>query len=1124
MPDVTGNKIRAMLLPARRVEVLSSDSSYTEQSPVAGLASADRATRLRLLAGGTPTGSASIEVRCQHGGTPGEVDHGPSVATRRAGDLYWLGMDLPNEITYWEALTYDLSSQVEPTCCTMDDGTVAVAARTGTEIICFTRSPAGAISGPISVSDTGIDVYWPAIGAIGDTLYIVCWRRGRDSASTSYYLTVFASTDTGVTWYEAQNYATVEDDVYHHTPTWVAAGPNYVLGRIKWAYRDGQVIVLAHLTNDVLDGEAEYVRHWAGASLLENLDLVETVQGASLGWALPDVVATTGGFTVGLIERGNGVKVFVLGSAWQPLSTATGIQIPDLGSGSSFSQPGAGTVWAIQEPYGLAMSRDPSGIIWYHATLSDGVHGDGRAYAVYSNDDASKTGWSSGSLDPNAQRSWWYSPYDVTAFVEGNYPRQYATCWQRGHVVLAHNWHADVAGYDDSIALVYLGGMTDLALPYAADGVIMGDRASMLTHWLPFERPDDQNYAVISGGASSAALTAPIGALYLVTGDGAGTAGQHYYEWQGVAPATGWEIAIAEFEVDLVTDGATVTADVGVTLRLASNNHGVEMEICIDQTQVGVRDLVAGAPLAGSPFGGFVLGTRYEFRVGIAMVSDTGAGRNLQVWYRAADSSETRQWTRLGFWTLADDGGGGVDPYTGAAYPRFPRIRLGHIASSGAATQRASKWHKWGFNLPDNFVGSQAGTWATWHDLNRPAGDNPELLPGRPLGSALIHVLDGVEIAGRRGPAEVGDSWSIAISGEYDITRATSHDLPTPRVGWRSIDDASDSVIAWPADPDRPDVEDSDHAPLLGLYLGGINFRRAQLDAKVGGAWVLVTVIDTRILSGVSYIRRGLRLQASAPGSQVYLSTDELAGCTAEWDDGAGTTVRRRLSGNYEGRWSNSTSEPIARLDLESTSAGDPTSGGTLSVWSRDVVVLVAGRQASAWRLTIDSAYPTADGDHRIGSLLWGPVDVMAMPPSWGRSIEQEAGHAYQEVAGRVSVRRDEAPARQVVRLSWSDGIDTTEIYVSDEVRWVRPGPGLEPSGALAATPTSLQGALQRHAGRPVVYLPTIDASVMPQVVVRHREAMLATIESGPVIESMLGDEEESEAVRIATLELAEVR
>jgi hypothetical protein len=1144
--DITDNRpisgrLQALVL-SRPIEVWTDDDAtsgraYTEQTPRPALPQTSSQTYGVLQAEGDVTGTSDYDVRAQHGGLPGLVDHGATIAARRDGEPLYLGWEQSGALASFDLIDTNLSvSDIK----VMPDGTLVICGNLGAQVKIYTKSP-GATSwtdrGTVTTiaaggSLLGTQVSEPCLLVVEDVIYLLAWREGVAydpviATKPNRFITVWGSSDNGATWALVQDYATTEEDVFDNVivpgdPS-TGAGTLFSSGRIRAAYRDGEVCVLCHLIGYRDDDDMDVIRQYAGPSLAHRLDLVEDFPGAAqysgrAGHALPDIVATPTGFAVAWIENGKTAPQFIqIGSAWQPLSSAIASDVSgpfDIVTDGGFEQQHypIGTAEALTGVGELALTYDPSGVLWCLTCAAGSAVGSGVQYAYYSTDGGST--WTPGHATIPAVTDisgYWFYPEDLASGAQGNRPTRIRATWWRGSILVSHTNTSTVAGFTGSY-VTQLGGWSDLTLPFERHGVKIGHRQGWLRTYLPFELPEDQLYTATQTGTQTSALSN--GAHAITTGSGGGgTTGVNFYKHVGVDNGL---VQVGCGEIDMAvaaSEGTGASLDIAWTMRLASTTHGCEVAIVRTPTGIFVRDNVALTPLGNAT--GLVSGSRYVVRWGMKMDAETGAGRNLQVWYRRNDGStpDRRRWNRIGSFTLANDNGaGGV----------VPHLEWGHIANSGATTQNQSTWFAMGWAFPYSSTGLSPGSYALWPDLDQAGGDNPGILPGRPLGTAKGYCLDGLELAGRRGPFSVGDQWKVTPSGEYEIARALTLDTPTRRIHHRTEDTSAQVVIPWAVDAARPGVEDTEHPPMMALHIS-CNWRTAYLEyLPQGGAWTQAASIDTAILDGVSYTRIGRTLRASATGSTVYLHRDEVGpDWTVEWDDGAGTDVYRHLAGNSPGRWSSSTSEPRARLELESTESGDPTTGGTLSLWSPSVTVLVAGVTATAWRLRIPTQ-PTADGDLRT-KLAWCDVHPFALPPSWGRGFTAIPGHDRVQLEGDVGVRVSRAPASRELRIAWDEGVDESDISGSAEVRYVTPySSGSEPAASLGEIPRSVVSMLERQDGRPVGWV-AWDRTASGAVVIRRQaEQLWGTVESAPDLEVVLGDVGETEVVRVATLTIRE--
>lgn len=1148
MADISTNppldgRLQALCL-ARPIEVWTSNDaasgrSYTEQSPIAGLPAADRASYATIVPGGTPTGTTGLDIRCQHGGLPGQIDHGMATAVRRSGETLWAGWEQQGAISRWECPEWAEATVLsDPSIVAMPDGTLVIAVRSGVQIRVYTKAAAATSWTDRGVISDTLWTFYPCLVVIEEEVYCLAWRSawswdtGTSDPARAFYIGVWRSTDSGATWGLVQDFATTEDDVRNNVLSAAGGAGVFSCGRIRADYRDGEVCVLATLREQINTGnDQDWIRHWAGPGLTTRLDLVETFQvsdgAGNEGVAKADVVATPAGFFVAMLGRARNPLVATIGSAWQPITTAgiAAISIPyDIQAGSGWTLV-AGTSYALaDDDIGeCSLAYDPSGVIWLFTAATNTAVMAGTQYVYYSPDGGDTWIPGHGSRPAvNNISGYWYRSVDVGVAppnpltgTQEHYLTELDAVWYRGMAVVVHSWIADVyARSDEQIGVAYLGGWTDLCLPYEDDGVRIGDRVGWLHNVLPLELPENQDYGVVQAGTQTSALVDP-GVHQMTTGDGALNNGQNYYSFTGVDNGTEmhggfeWQVLVN------TTEGNGTQCQIGGRMRLASATHGCEVEVNLTTTGIYVRDLVAGTALGSAT--ALTPGT-YVVRLGMSMTSDTGNGRGVQAWYRLITPGvpELRRWTRIGAWTLQDDlGVGGATPW----------IKWGHIVSSGGTTVNDSEWVGPYFFLPYNSSVSTVGTGATWHDLDQAGGDNPAILAGRPLGSEQVYAMGGFTMAGRRGPGLIGDSWTVPVSGEYEIARAIALDTPSRRIHHRTVDNSANVVIPWALDPDRPLAEDAVLSPWMALHVQ-CNWRLATLQYRtVAGGWTTAATIDTRVLQGVSFARTGKFLQANSAASTVYLHRDEVDSYwTTQFDDGAGTTRYRHPAGNAGGRWTNAITEPRAKLELASTLAGDPTGGGTLSLWSPHVTVLFAPVTSSAWRLNIDSTYPTADGDYRT-HFYWCDVHILAQPPSWGRGFTALPGYERVALEGDLGVRVDRAPSARELRLAYDDGIDETEIGSASIVSYVTATTGgVEPASCVGELPRSLVRMLERQAGRPVGWVVWNRTAPGAVVLRRQHEQFWGTVPASPDIEVVLGEEGSTEVQRLGTTIIREER
>ena len=122
--------------------------------------------------------------------------------------------------------------------------------------------------------------------------------------------------------------------------------------------------------------------------------------------------------------------------------------------------------------------------------------------------------------------------------------------------------------------------------------------------------------------------------------------------------------------------------------------------------------------------------------------------------------------------------------------------------------------------------------------------------------------------------------------------------------------------------------------------------------------------------------------------------------------------------------------------------------------------------------------------------------------------------------------------SQKTIRLSWADPVDITEISTDavDPDYWTALTSSTDAVATSKDVPLFMLGLLTRLQGtiRPLVYLPKIDrlastGSVQADILVREDEQVLAVITSDVTIESVLGNEMDTEIFRVSTITIEEV-
>jgi hypothetical protein len=1075
----------------------AAESSFTEAAPRAGLPEPSGAYSGSLRATGEQT--AAFTARVQSAGMPGGTSSAATFATSPDGSTKWAGWEGPGSVSFWEALTFSTSNpHSAPSICTTPTGTLLVAARKGASLVgdlVVYRKTVGQTgwSTAITVPTRGLVADSPAIVVVGARVMIFAGVTGTVGGT---YLWSLYSDDDGATWAEASAPAGQDFDTIQE----VTAGD---LRRIRGAYANGQIILLAHTRA----GTTNTTYQWASDDLGASFTRVATIANEGYG----DVVASAGQFVaITSVFAGGSASTRVrrYGSAFQAPSAAilSGAVASASGLGSAYlTDTGSGTV---SRHNGFALVVDEPGTLYAFAVFyaADPDTATHRGQVFFSEDQgASWAPWgmdtySASDASGYAYSARWWAPNsgDTGTTPERVGPTAIAACAHRGRIVVAHNWVAPTSTYGSSLAVAFLGGLSTVTLPPINRGARYADQASWDWTYLPYEEPENlPNTLTWTGLGATTAIAAP-GHLQIST-SGANGYGTFVdpFSLDPTARATVGDTLIAEAAFDAVANPDTTTDRIALKLRVDDGVYGYQVSVRVNTVAVVVYDDVLGAQIMASAT--LATGPK-SVRVGL-----DGSTGQVTVWVRPWNADEVREWTLLDTVALSDDGG----------TVGFHRLQFGHFGGPPLTTV-TSRWYFVAVSFGDRAGYSNVGTQAHWDNFD-PA-DVPANLKGRQLAAPprLSYARSQAALSGVRGPFYAGQTWTVTPDATFAAKRILPQVSRSPRLGWRSTGDNIQQTIAL----QLSDLSGAAVAPVMALVLRGINWRAGSIQARIGGVWTIQAYIDAG-LNGVQYTfaRTGDVLKANSySASAPYLATGELRGWTAAYG-----TNRRKIRHNTEGKWASTTyTGPLASVIVEGATSGDAASG-SMRFWSPDVAVLFPfTATADGWRIVID-AQQTADDYYTIGQVVLGPLHLLAQPYGWGRTQTTERGSQIEIQPDRTTYLSRPAPARRVIQMTWSDGVDETQMWATEPAPDYPDYDSNDASNANAATLQSLSGLLNEADGRMVALLPKVTLPITTtQTIWRKAGIIVGTASVEDQIDTIQGEELTDEVVRSGNLVITE--
>jgi hypothetical protein len=1117
------DQYQGLLIPDVRTRqpaaLWDAESTYTEASPRPGRPVPSRDTEALLLAAGAQADGTVLDLLAVEGGPVGRDPRAAGIAWKNSGDgaNAYRGREIPatfsgREIIDWRTGAGTGLSHPDAITLRQDayrDRVVVVAQEApSTSIVTRYRDTDGTISSKVTIHDGATLGHGltPCLVECGDRLFCLHWAPGTGSAVDEFFLRVQMSLDGGATWETVRQRATRLRGVVETVG--FTGSKQYEPRHLSAAYLRGQVVVVAHFWENISSAitlyNADVMAQWASSNLATKLERVrlDTASAVAPAAGQTAVIAAGGMFIKALAATDGTIYVGRSGSAYDSIGgTDTGQAAGSLATTGPPRQTDAD----------ITLVADDVGLLWLYYRVADTADNDKqRIRVLFSEDDGEK--WETvGSSDTpgTGTSSLWGIDRTGAASNAGAYLTGLAATWQRGRAIMAHTWVATTGTNDESLALAYLGGYSDLTIAPIEAGAELTDRHPWQYTLLPIERAQDLTmWTATTAGVTSNSLQSD-GSEILTSGDGATSSRFFVTATDGT---TGDALMVATFAAKGSNSGASSTADrCAFAFRVDDGTRGVEVGIYLSASEFGVYDRVT--PVQKALVTGLADEVR-EWRIGV-YASEDATVKRCRVWYRSWDQSEDRTWTFVGAYSLADDGG-----TVGSN-----RVQFGSL-SNGVTQADLEVYHGPHWTVGDTTTSTcLAGSAYTW-DVWAAATDNPDHLSLTPMSSLPVYVSGGVSVRAVDGPAMASDSWTLAPAYEYPIERVWPSYARSPRVRWRSVDDTAQVTIALSLDPDLLGTVDSAvGSPLLGLHLAGINWRFGSIQRYTGAAWVTVTTIDAATAFGnLGCTRTGATVVPSADTTH-QIAGQELIG----WDyrELAPPGVVRRIKANRGGRWATGTTAgPRASLMLDKIDNTEATSTDAV-LSARNLCVVfehAAATAAAGWRLVID-VQDTVEGWFEIGSLMFGPVWVSGQPTDWGRRTEQVLGTAYRRQQDGAIQAAQPTPAGMAVDVAWTGGVDSRQFHDGTaEPTYITTTAtsGITGPATWAATVYDLQHELAGLGSHPVVYLPKIERAAAGDVrqLTRWYEYLLAYVPDGLTVTHAVGDEGTDETMTVGTLTL----
>ena len=636
-----------------------------------------------------------------------------------------------------------------------------------------------------------------------------------------------------------------------------------------------------------------------------------------------------------------------------------------------------------------------------------------------------------------------------------------------------------IANY--SLDMICFGGYSTVGYPNSAENPTFREYAKFDSTYFPIVTPSTASFYTTTGTGAQSIITNGLDIQTNTT--------QRYYTYTGSFPANFLEGWIIKFRLNVITGSTTLNNYIAMDATQDDGVNSRNLNIRFTTTGFEIRD---NAGILQAVTHDMTLDT--EILIG-------WLGGNAIVSYRHVDNLASKSWTSHSV-TVGTYATGAGDT-----------LRWGHISTLALPLQT---------------------TWREFHiSTGESAGINPydmAIIPALyPSSGTYQYITGGMSITTKSSPARGEDSYNIVPAYDYPLDNAFPSVVLSPRIVWRSAD-ATEQNIAWLIDIAVGSTVDSYHLnDVFGVYLGNINFRKAELQRWNGAAWTTIMDIDTSAGLTGTFNRGGHSLQSNVSATSFYLNHNEAVGWRAILTFGDDSHVVK-IKQNTAGIWGKNTNSKrcILMIDTDLTNpAGLPTVG-TIELLPNSVTVVIdalddVNNGDSAIRLQIP-AQDNLEGYYQIGALLYGVVVVIAPQYQRGRQISFNPNVAELTTNDGMYYARKMSNGSRNISIAWTEPITTTRIHDLDPNYWqLSNTAGAHPIANYGDAPLTMLGLAEELSNtESIVYLPYIS-QLDTQIMNRNMDHVYCRLEGGISIESVLGEEMESEAWRVATVNLSEI-
>ena len=1088
--DNSPNDLRGFLVPwPLDIDYIwNAQSSYTKNTPIPDVPEATGDYDLGLTSHGDFTATESIKIRTAKAGGIGTS----GFVWKLESDTDYYGRDAPNIISRWDVIVEGETTARENTILDaigLPNGDQVflvqheiVVPGSVTRIKAYKRTKDGTVTNVDLYSEESYKELFGGLCLLSDGSILAAYLRTEQITNTAQIQTS-RSYDGGTTW-SLQSTITLPSSI-DISGSFGAGVAGFTVDRVRIGEALGQLLMLINVTaHNISLAEQNSVLQYSSTDNGCTFVDVGATDGTLPYFAI-DIVSKDGVFHVFYIDGIDSAKFVRLENATIPLDRA-------LGFGASVTVINGQQIAKTNPTHGYLEAGVQS--VW--------VDEDGRFFAVYKETTNEKALFIVQSDDSD---NWFFLGGNPTSSKEsaaqlynldatGSIPTDIAGCSARGTQVLFHN--VEAIGITFNLGALHyfeLGGWATVNMPALKEFPESFDFGGFDITWTSYNKPDSTHFSKVGSGTITETATHTTFSSSPMSSVSADSPLFVSSSSQGV---------IIRTRCKPVTEG--------------SLTQGRGLEIHTTDRKARLYISLSGLQLEDT-YGTTTLGTASVTTTGGIEILFAVANNKARAWYRVS-SLGAKKWLSLGGGSLA----------SGAAAANT-KVRFGHLNNlTSAAGTVETHWFEFMYAY-----GARTGA-----QLEETPANPESLVPRKyPPKGTTVYVDSGVQISTFDSPAYEGQEYTINETSMFPLYRVFTGASRTPRVGYRSAVQPSGAVPAidlaffWDKVVQNT-AETNLGVDSLGVALVGINFREFELQRYDVGtaAWVSLGTFQNNVGGLQSFTRQGSSVVSNATNGK-FLHEHECRNWTVLFVDGE-SSIARRVRTNSSGVLDNGTNHKRAVLQLEGVQNTDPTSGNMYLIPDSCVAVAhLLGETGAAIRIRISSQV-TAESYFEIGSFVAGGL-VIPQQYGRGRTVTFEGGTASEISQDGVERIRRTHPGGRTIRIAWSEGIDTSELFditSSPDYYTATTAGGALPVGAPSATPSTMAGLTRFCNGNevPIVYLPRISRSSNTTEIMNRRENhVLVSIQGEVSEESILGSEFtgeiQGEVFRVGSMVLREL-